>query len=104
TDAGGAGGDAASDAAWYEPPRTDLVAPVGSGATVDIATWNIENFPADESTPSLVADLVASLDLDLIAVQEITSVVAFNELVARLPDHGGLLSSHTYGDDTYQKV
>lgn len=102
---GGTAADASvSDAAIYEPPRGDLVPQVGSDATIDIATWNIENFPAAESTPRLVADLVTSLDLDLVAVEEISDVAAFDEVVARLPEHAGLLSSHTYGNGSYQKV
>ena len=35
---------------------------------------------------------------------EIEDETAFEELVTRLPHHEGLLSSHTYGDGTYQKV
>jgi endonuclease/exonuclease/phosphatase family metal-dependent hydrolase len=104
TDAGPGGPDGPADAAIYEPPRVDLVPAVGSDGTIDIATWNIENFPAAPSTPRLVADLVASLELDLVAVEEIADVAAFEEVIARLPDHAGLLSSHTYGDGSYQKV
>jgi endonuclease/exonuclease/phosphatase family metal-dependent hydrolase len=98
------GPDAAPDASLYGAPRADLVPPVGSEDTLDIAAWNIENFPASPSTPRLVADLIASLDLDLVAVEEIADVDAFDELVARLPGYRGLLSSHTYGDGSYQKV
>lgn len=92
------------DASGYEPPRTDLVPRIGSDAAVDIATWNIENFPRLPSTPRLVADLISSLDLDLIALQEVADIAAFEELVARLPNHDGVLSSHTYGNGEYQKV
>jgi endonuclease/exonuclease/phosphatase family metal-dependent hydrolase len=52
----------------------------------------------------VVADLITSLDLDLDGVVEIADVDAFDELVARLPDHEAILSSHAYGDGTYQKV
>ena len=97
----GAETDAGPD---YPDPRTDLVPPVGSDSTLDIATWNIENYPATPSTPAVVADLIASMDLDLVAVQEIASVEAFDELVARLPDHEGVLSTHAYSNGTYQKV
>jgi endonuclease/exonuclease/phosphatase family metal-dependent hydrolase len=96
--------DAAPDASIYEPPRDDLVPAVGDDSTIDIASWNIQNFPRASATPRLVADLIASMRLDLVAVQEIEDVAAFDELVARLPEHGGLLSSHTYGNGSYQKV
>ena len=43
-----AGGHEEADAGdtGYPPPRDDLVAPVGTAGSLDIATWNIENFPA----------------------------------------------------------
>ena len=88
----------------YPAPRTDLVPEAGSETTLDIATWNIENFPKNAGTPSVVADLIASLDLDIVAIQEVEDTVAFDELVARLRGYEGLVSSHTYGDGSYQKV
>lgn len=95
--------DAQTDGA-YPLPRTDLVSPVGSDETFELATWNIENYPKNSSTPATVADLISSLDLDMVALQEVENVDAFNELVARLPGYEGLLSSHTYGNGNYQKV
>ncbi len=88
----------------YPPPRSDLVPSIGSPGAVDIAAWNIENFPRTADTPRVVADLITSLGLDLVAVEEIASVDAFDELVARLPDHEAILSSHTYSTGDYQKV
>jgi endonuclease/exonuclease/phosphatase family metal-dependent hydrolase len=98
--------DAAIDGdGWpYAPPRTDVVAAVGSPATLEIATWNIENFPADAGTPRYVAELIASLDLDVIVVQEIADEAAWRELLDRLREHEGVLSSHTYGATSYQKI
>lgn len=111
---GGTGGDPSADGAPpgpdadhggdYPPPRSDLVPSIGTAGAVDVAAWNIENFPRTADTPRIVADLVTSLGLDLVAVAEIASVDAFDELVARLPDHDGILSSHTYGEGNYQKV
>ena len=111
---GGTGGDPSADGAPagpdadhggdYPPPRDDLVPSIGTPGAVDIAAWNIENFPRTADTPRIVADLITSLGLDLIAVEEIASVDAFDELVDRLPDHEAILSSHTYGEGSYQKV
>jgi endonuclease/exonuclease/phosphatase family metal-dependent hydrolase len=88
----------------WPAPNGDLVPPVGSAATLDVATWNLENFPKAARSIALAADLIASLDLDVIVVEEVASITAWDELVARLPDHGGVLSSHRYGPDSYQKI
>jgi endonuclease/exonuclease/phosphatase family metal-dependent hydrolase len=101
-DAGPGDGDGGPDA--YPAPHDNVVPAVGSAATLDIACWNIENFPATPETPALVADLITSLDLDLIVVEEIANVAAFDELVARLPEHEAILSSHQYSSTSYQKV
>ncbi len=94
--------ESAADA--WPAPRDNVVSSVGTTTTLDIASWNIENFPQQLQTASLLADLVTSLRLDLIGVQEITSIASFEEAVARLPNHEGVLSSHTYGDGSYQKL
>jgi endonuclease/exonuclease/phosphatase family metal-dependent hydrolase len=88
----------------FPAPRTDLVPRLGTDDALDIATWNIENFPASAATPRLAADLIASMDLDIVAVEEVADIAAWNELVARLPDHDGLLSTDSYSDGSYQKV
>lgn len=85
-------------------PQDDLVDPIGTPGAIDIASWNIENFPADANTPALVADLVTSLALDLVAVEEIADLAAWDELVERLPDHEGILSLHEYSPGNFQKV
>lgn len=89
----------------YPPPRTDAFMRVGGDTTLEIAAWNIENFPAlAGTTPARVADLIASMDLDLVLVEEIASETAWTELIARLPDHEGILSEHRYSTSEYQKL
>src|SRR5262245_2312202 len=88
----------------YPPPRGDLVPPIGGDATLEIATWNLENFPANAGTPSAVADAITSLALDLVVVEEIASVTAWDELLARLREHDGVLSTHQYAPGSYQKI
>jgi endonuclease/exonuclease/phosphatase family metal-dependent hydrolase len=93
----------------YPLPRTDVVPTFGSAATLDIATWNIRNLGTTEldqelTDVALVADIIASLDLDVVAVEEVGSEAAWNELVARLPEHEAVLSSHTYSNGEYQKI
>lgn len=85
-------------------PLGGLVDPIGTPGAIDIAAWNIENFPADANTPSLVADLVTSLAIDMVAVEEIADLDAWDELVERLPDHEGILSFHEYSPGNFQKV
>jgi endonuclease/exonuclease/phosphatase family metal-dependent hydrolase len=88
----------------FPEARNDFVSAVGTPGNLDIATWNVENFPKNQGTARILADLIRSMDLDLVALQEIQSIAAFDEVVARLPDHDGLLSGHTYGNGTYQKI
>src|SRR5262245_46554192 len=87
------------------PPRTDLMPAVGSEETLEIACWNIENFPAVINTPSLVADVIASLAIDIVVTEEIASETAWAELAARLAEtHDAVLSTHQYSPTEYQKI
>jgi len=76
----------------FPAPQTDVVPSVGTNTTFDVATWNIENFTVEDDTPRLVADLIASLALDFVAVQEVVDEDAFDELVERLPGYDGVLA------------
>jgi endonuclease/exonuclease/phosphatase family metal-dependent hydrolase len=94
----------AGEADAFPEPHDDIVEAIGGDATLEIAAWNIENFPKAERSPAFLADLITSLDLDLITVEEIASVEAWDELLARLPEHDGILSSHVYSATSYQKI
>ncbi len=102
-DAGDAGGDPGSADAGgdQEPPPPWRV---GSEQTLELATWNIRNFPADGRTAERVADLIAGMQIDLVAVQEIADVYAFGQVLQRLPDYTAVLSDDEYGDGEYQKT
>ena len=50
-----------------EHPMTEVQ--FGSDATLDIITWNIENFPKESTTLEYVQDLILSLDPDIVALQ-----------------------------------
>lgn len=88
----------------YRGPNGDLVPPVGSDATLDIACWNLEWFPKDERTAAFVVDLITSMELDIVVVEEVASVNAWNDVLAQLPRHDGVLSSHRYSETEYQKI
>ncbi|OGQ24013.1 MAG: hypothetical protein A2138_25295 [Deltaproteobacteria bacterium RBG_16_71_12] len=108
--------DAGPDDTGYPAPRTDLTDALGDDDTLDLAAWNLKNFPCGNESYStvcrddqagsveLVTDLIASLALDVLAVEEIGDVEAFEEIVQRLPDHEGVLSTDEYFDGTYQKI
>ena len=60
---------------------------VGSENTLDIMTWNIENFPKqDNETVDYVDSLITSSNIDIIALQEISSDGYFTQLINELND------------------
>ncbi len=77
---------------------------VGSEQTLDVVTWNIRNFPTNDHTPSYVAELIEGLDVDLIAVQEITDVYEFGKILSALDGYTAVLSDDEYGSGEYQKT
>ena len=57
----------------------------GTDSTFDILTWNIEWFAKNgQSTIDEVEQIISDLQGDLIAVQEISSIADFNQLVSQL--------------------
>lgn len=67
-----------------------LVSPRGSEEKLDIATWNIREFPwQGQGTVDTLAILIRDLQLDIIAAQEITDTVAFANLLSQLPGWDG---------------
>lgn len=63
-----------------------------SSQTLEIATWNIENFPKSSLTLELVESIIENYDLDVIALQEITSMANFNSLIDQLEGWNGFLT------------
>jgi endonuclease/exonuclease/phosphatase family metal-dependent hydrolase len=88
----------------YPEPQNDVLDAVGSASSLDVATWNIKFFPATSQTPEDVADIITSLDLDLIAVQEVADVAAWEQLLRRLPEHNGVLSTQRYGGGGSEQI
>jgi endonuclease/exonuclease/phosphatase family metal-dependent hydrolase len=93
-----------------EKPTTPKPAPLpspvilGGASTLEIMTWNIEWFPkAGQSTIDMVVGIIDSLEVDLIAVQEIADTTAFRTLIQSLDGYQGIFSPDTYGDE-YQKT
>ena len=60
----------------------------GSSDNLNIITWNIEHFPKeDELTIQYLSEAILLMNVDIIALQEIESSVAFNDLIAELGDN-----------------
>ena len=57
----------------------------GSIDSLDVITWNIENFPKNSATIDYVSELINAFDdIDIIALQEISNQSAFNNLINSL--------------------
>ena len=56
----------------------------GTDSTLEIMTWNIQNFPKSEHTINYAAKIINAIDADVIGLQEIQSDSAFFALVAQL--------------------
>jgi endonuclease/exonuclease/phosphatase family metal-dependent hydrolase len=68
----------------------------GGDTTFDVLTWNVKNFPtiaSDQST--YVADVIRSLEPDLVAFQEISSVYVFDQMVAGIAGYDGFVCDST---------
>jgi exonuclease III len=69
----------------------------GTQDTFEVMTWNLENFPKNSTTTiNYVTQIIEALDIDLIAIQEISNEASFLQLVSNLPDYYGYLESTSY--------
>ena len=61
-----------------QPENPFAAARVGTDSTLEVVTWNLENFAKNGATTvDLVVDAVAALQADIIALQEIESGFRF---------------------------
>ena len=68
----------------------------GTESTLDIITWNIEQFPKNNLTVSYLAELIDSMNVDIIAMQEIWgdgASVSFENLKTKLDGWDGYRKS-----------
>jgi endonuclease/exonuclease/phosphatase family metal-dependent hydrolase len=74
----------------------------GSDDTFEIITWNIEQFPKNgQITVSYVIDLIEALDVDILAIQEVNDINAFNQMISELSSYDGYLESLWFGGLAY---
>jgi endonuclease/exonuclease/phosphatase family metal-dependent hydrolase len=68
--------------------------PLLDTTTLDIATWNIENFPKkDGATIALLTEIISTLDADIIAFQEITSARDFTSMISSVKGWSSVVST-----------
>lgn len=65
---------------------------MGTPETFEIGTWNIEDYPKAAGSRALVSQILNKLDVDVMAVEEISSLAEFNALVAEMPQFTGILA------------
>jgi endonuclease/exonuclease/phosphatase family metal-dependent hydrolase len=66
----------------------------GTDTTFEVMTWNIEWFPKNgQITIDYVIDIVEALEIDLLAIQEVDDISAFEQMLENLEFYEGYLES-----------
>lgn len=74
----------------------------GTDTTFDVMTWNIEWFPKNGPvTVEYVTQIIDALDIDLLAIQEIDDIDAFEQVIAGLDAYAGYLESSYFAGLAY---
>ncbi|MBM4130177.1 hypothetical protein FJ250_04000 [bacterium] len=101
-----AGGCGRTEKSVAPPPANPFAAAkVGTDTTLEVATWNIENFPkAGGTTIERVRQVIEALEVDIVAIQEISTDAgggpAFDAVIAALEGWGGARAR----SDRYQNL
>jgi len=70
-----------------EKPTEIEIDSYGTDQTLDLLTWNLQNFPKDENTVPYLTQIIPALNIDLYALQEISPY--FSTLLDSLPGYQG---------------
>ncbi len=71
----------------------------GTDQSLEVMTWNAHNFPRNgNSTISCIAQAIRSLEVDIVAFQEIASSAYFAQLDDSLPEYRGFRANSAYED------
>ena len=75
----------------------------GSSSTLDIITWNVENFPKSNQTVDYMYDIISDINVDVIALQEIENQQSFDALINQLPNgwYGYRAENTDWGELSY---
>ena len=75
---------------------------LGNDNSLDFATWNLEWFPKNgQVTVGYVAEIIEQLDLDVIAIQELTDTDMFDDMLDDLPNYTGYYESSWFAGLAY---
>jgi len=73
----------------------------GTDTTFDIISWNIEWFPKNNNTASQVQEILARLEADVYALQEIEDTTLLKQVVSNIPGYECYFKSSYYGGLAY---
>ena len=73
----------------------------GTDTTFDIISWNIEWFPKNNNTASEVQEILARLEADVYALQEIEDTTLLKHVVSNIPGYECYFKSSYYGGLAY---
>ena len=97
-------GESSVDGASGDSRNSGAQSDIGFGTddTLDVVTWNIEEFPKNgQSTAAAVVDILQGLDADIVALQEISDVASFKQMVDQMPGWKGYVYSEWYAGLAY---
>ena len=73
----------------------------GTDTTFDIISWNIEWFPKNNNTANEVQEILARLEADVYALQEIEDTTLLKQIVSNIPGYECYFKSSYYGGLAY---
>lgn len=74
----------------------------GTDSTFEVITWNIEWFPKNGATTiENVTQIIKALDADLLAIQEVDDINAFEQVISNLDGYEGYLESSYFAGLAY---
>ena len=73
----------------------------GSDSTFDVVSWNVGLFPKNRSSANVVETILASLEADVYALQEIEDTTLLKKVVANIPDYKCHFQRNNYGGLAY---
>ena len=69
----------------------------GTDDTFEVVTWNIEHFPKNnQTTIDYVKRVIKAMNADIYALQEVSNINDFNQLVSELPEYDGYIDSDKF--------